>query len=90
MREARRIEQSHNPNYLKSKSTTKKNKSDELKDDLDDIPIQEIQLDVPLQITCKPMIVHSFVDWEWPFEFLFYKISNKALGQIPRWSKETD
>lgn len=65
MREARRIEQSHNPNYLKSKSTTKKNKSDELKDDLDDIPIQEIQLDVPLQITCKPMIVHSFVDWEW-------------------------
>lgn len=58
MREARRIEQSHNPNYLKSK-TTKRNKSIELKDDLDDIPIQEIQLDVPIQITCKlSMIVY--------------------------------
>lgn len=50
MREARRIEQSHNPNYLKSK-TTKKNKSIELKTDVDDIPIQEIQLDIPIQIT---------------------------------------
>lgn len=73
MREARRIEQSHNPNYLKSKSTTKKNKSDELKDDLDDIPIQEIQLDVPLQITCKPMIVHLFVDCEWPVWISFFQ-----------------
>lgn len=56
MREARRIEQSHNPNYLKSK-TTKKTKSNELKDDLDDIPIQEIQLDVPIQITCMSTLV---------------------------------
>lgn len=52
MREARRIEQSHNPNYLKVKST-KKNKNEERKDDLDDIPIQEISLDVPIKITCK-------------------------------------
>lgn len=52
MREARRIEQIHNPNYLKSK-TTKKNKIEEHKDNIDDIPIQEITLDVPIQITCK-------------------------------------
>lgn len=64
MREARRIEQSHNPNYLKSK-TTKKNKSIELKDDLDDIPIQEIQLDVPIQITCKlNMTAYIFCEQE--------------------------
>ena len=83
MREARRIEQSHNPNYLKSK-TTKKNKSDELKDDLDDIPIQEIQLDVPIQITCKSMVAYSFVDIKLMlrqrvktfFLCLFLKISN--------------
>lgn len=52
MREARRIEQIHNPNYLKTK-TTKKNKIEEYKDNIDDIPIQEITLDVPIQITCK-------------------------------------
>lgn len=52
LREARRIEQSHNPNYLKSKNT-KMNKTEELKDNLDDIPIQEIALDIPIQITCK-------------------------------------
>lgn len=52
MREARRIEQSHNPNYLKAK-TTKRNKKEERMDNLDDIPIQEITLDIPIQITCK-------------------------------------
>lgn len=52
MREARRIEQSHNPNYLKSKSTNK-DKHEELKDNFDDIPIQEITLDIPIKITCK-------------------------------------
>lgn len=52
MREARRIEQSHNPNYLKSKSS-KKNKSEEHTDNYEDIPIQEIALDIPIQITCK-------------------------------------
>lgn len=52
MREARRIEQSHNPNYLKSK-TTKNHKSEEQKDNIEDIPIQEIVLDVPIKITCK-------------------------------------
>lgn len=52
MKEARRIEQSHNPNYLKSK-TTKKHKIVEQNDSIDDIPIQEITLDVPIKITCK-------------------------------------
>lgn len=52
MREARRIEQSHNPNYLKSKTTKKHQKNDECVS-VDDIPIQELTLDVPIQITCK-------------------------------------
>lgn len=52
MREARRIEQIHNPNYLKTK-TTKKTKTEELRENVDDIPIQEISLDIPIQITCK-------------------------------------
>lgn len=59
MREARRIEQSHNPNYLKAK-TMKKNKHEARNDNLDDIPIQEIALDIPIQITCKRKSVMLF------------------------------
>lgn len=51
MREARRLEQSHNPNYLKSKPPAKAKTLD--KDAIDDIPIQELHLDVPIKITCK-------------------------------------
>lgn len=53
MREARRIEQSHNPNYLKSdkKSSHKSRKTND--DDCNDIPIAELALEIPLQITCK-------------------------------------
>lgn len=83
MREQRRIEQSHNPNYLKSK-TTKRNKTDELKDNLNDIPIQEIQLDVPIQITCKCMNeFHNSVNVYTSFPS-FFQISNQTLGQISR------
>lgn len=53
MREARRIDQIHNPNYLKSKTTKKNNKIEEHNDNIEDIPIQEITLDVPIQITCE-------------------------------------
>lgn len=52
MREARRIEQSHNPNYLKSKSS-KKEQINIDNTNVDDIPIQELTLDVPIKITCK-------------------------------------
>lgn len=56
MREARRIEQSHNPNYLKSKSTKKEPITTD-NTDVDDIPIQELTLDVPIKITCKNPLV---------------------------------
>ncbi|XP_037028736.1 AP-3 complex subunit delta isoform X2 [Bradysia coprophila] len=47
LREVRKIEQSHNPNYLKS--TTKPNQI--VKDGCEDIPIAELALEVPLKIT---------------------------------------
>ncbi len=50
LREVRKMEQSHNPNYLKS-STTKPNQI--VKDGCEDIPIAELALEVPLKITCK-------------------------------------
>lgn len=53
MREARRIEQSHNPNYLKSKSSKKEQQIIMDNANVDDIPIQELTLDVPIKITCK-------------------------------------
>lgn len=52
MREARIIEQSHNPNYLKSK-TSKNEQVTMDNNNFDDIPIQELTLDVPIKITCK-------------------------------------
>lgn len=49
--------QAHNPNYLKgSPSGSRKNGSDEMKDaydNIDEIPIAELNLDVPLKIHCK-------------------------------------
>lgn len=48
MREARLLEQTNNPNYLKP---TKKGNG--TKESYADIPIAEIALDVPLQIHCK-------------------------------------
>ncbi|KAJ6638391.1 AP-3 complex subunit delta [Pseudolycoriella hygida] len=47
LREVRKMEQSHNPNYLKS--TTKPNQI--VKDGCEDIPIAELALEVPLKIT---------------------------------------
>lgn len=51
MREARKIEQSHNPHYLKSTSKTKISSTGI--DDCDDIPIAEIALEVPLKLNGK-------------------------------------
>lgn len=54
MREARRIEQSHNPNYLKSSDKKSSHKARKTNiDDCNDIPIAELALEIPLQITCK-------------------------------------
>lgn len=52
-RQARLLEQINNPNYLKSdnrKKTVKSQLLDGNNDDIDDIPIAELALDVPLQI----------------------------------------
>lgn len=48
-RRSRELEQSHNPNYLKS-SNKKTKKPIPVEDDIEDIPIAEIALDVPLKI----------------------------------------
>lgn len=53
--------QAHNPNYLKTSSpgSSRKNESEELKDaydNIDEIPIAELNLDVPLQVHCKFII----------------------------------
>lgn len=50
--------QAHNPNYLKGSSPTssRKNGSDDLHeayDNIDEIPIAELNLDVPLKVHCK-------------------------------------
>lgn len=50
--------QAHNPNYLKGSSPTssRRNGSDELKDtydNIDEIPIAELNLDVPLKVHCE-------------------------------------
>lgn len=55
VREARIIEQSHNPNYLKSSKTGKHHQKERksINDGCEDIPIAELALEVPLQIICK-------------------------------------
>lgn len=49
IRIARQHEQNSNPNYLKSKDTKKNTNGD----GCEDIPIAELNLDVPIQIHCK-------------------------------------
>lgn len=46
LRERRKLEQSNNPNYLKGSSNTKPTSNG----DVDDIPIAELALEIPLQI----------------------------------------
>lgn len=49
--------QAHNPNYLKgsSPSSSRKNGTDDhdAYDNIDEIPIAELNLDVPLKVHCK-------------------------------------
>ncbi|XP_063704596.1 AP-3 complex subunit delta [Culicoides brevitarsis] len=47
-RRSRELEQSHNPNYLKSSKKSKK--STPVEDDIEEIPIAEIALDIPLKV----------------------------------------
>lgn len=53
-KDARKLEQSNNPNYLKGDTTKKtSNGGGSRDDDYEDIPIAEIALEVPLHIHCK-------------------------------------
>lgn len=48
------MEQSHNPNYLKSSAAPLMAPTrNSVTDGCEDIPIAELALDVPLHITCK-------------------------------------
>jgi AP-3 complex subunit delta len=58
IREARKMLQAHNPNYLKASSpgSSRKNGDDEMKDaydNIDEIPIAELSLDIPLKVHCE-------------------------------------
>lgn len=68
--------------------TTKRNKKEERMDNLDDIPIQEIALDIPIQITCKWNAMHGL--WIMFDLFGYVIFSYKTFGQIPRWTKESE
>lgn len=52
IREARKMLQAHNPNYLKSTSSSKNGEMKDY-DNIDEIPIAELNLDVPLKIHSK-------------------------------------
>jgi hypothetical protein len=48
--------QDNNPNYLKTSPTNRGNDGENMKenyDDIDEIPIAELSLDVPLKVHCK-------------------------------------
>lgn len=49
--------QAHNPNYLKSSASpsSSSRKNGEMKDydNIDEIPIAELSLDIPLKVHCK-------------------------------------
>lgn len=90
LREVRKIEQSHNPNYLKS--TTKPNQI--VKDGCEDIPIAELALEVPLKITCEYMTTgRSVLNWtvdsyERLSHFIATKRSDKYLQDDQLGSKK--
>jgi hypothetical protein len=57
--------QAHNPNYLKSSpsSSRQANDNDDY-DNIDDIPIAELNLDVPLKVHCKFMLLVLTLNFE--------------------------
>jgi hypothetical protein len=56
IREARKMLQTHNPNYLKSSSPKNSGSDDGSKDAYDnigEIPIAKLRLDIPLKVHCE-------------------------------------
>lgn len=53
-KEARRLEQMHNPHYIKATENHISNKNEYL--NVDNIPIAELALDIPIEIQCKYFI----------------------------------
>lgn len=63
IREARKMLQAHNPNYLKSSSPKNGGSDDGSKDaydNIDEIPIAELNLDVQLKVHCKFEVYEFF------------------------------
>lgn len=76
--------QAQNPNYLKASPTnSRKNDDDDMKetyDDIDEIPIAELSLDVPLKVHCKSsrycIIIKFYI-----YKCIFPKIAKKRSDQ---------
>lgn len=59
MRQARQLEQSFNPNYLKSNGASaarRRSPTQPMDDGCEDIPIAELAIDVPLNVSCEYQI----------------------------------
>jgi len=63
-REARRMEQSTNPHYLKSSSHSRRSPSSQLISQTDDIPIASISLTVPLQVSTSKKLSDKYLELE--------------------------
>ena len=63
-REARRMEQSTNPHYLKSSSHSRRSPSSQLISQTDDIPIATISLTVPLQVSTSKKLSDKYLELE--------------------------
>lgn len=74
MREARKVEQSHNPNYLKSTSKMTLSAAD----DCEEIPIAEIALEIPLKLNCKS-VEHYIYFTSLVFTAILYEVFLDSL-----------
>lgn len=87
VREARRVEQSHNVNYLKSSNSNKERPTQSADDGLDDIPIAELALEVPLKIICK---TRRRIDKFQCLRESNFMCSHEAVGQVFERAEEVE
>lgn len=70
--------QENNPNYLKASPSRRIDGEDDMKetyDDIDEIPIAELSLDVPLKVHCKrefDILISTII-------YRLFKISQKTI-----------
>lgn len=77
-REARRVEQSTNPHYLKSSSHSRRSPSSQLISQIEDIPVAPISLTVPLQVSTSKKLSDKYLELE----------KNKDSSKKPRSKKD--